>query len=296
MRRALVLLIVLASAGFLSASSASCEVIDVSIKGMDDGVRSSRQQDYTEAVTNAMLEAIQRAGVEIESLTRVVDLYVRFQMVEQRAKGVLLPGFQVIDIGYTADGTYQVVLIGRVQVGEKKVATGRVAIVFELEGGYYAQWASGGVEINHPWWCFRDGGMALRLIRVNGRSIEDLPHRILRHKWRAKYSGEGVAKTVESVLFFVITLPEGSHQIEFPWELNDQRQLVRRSDDVSEFLRREASPQTTQTLVRTARQRRARVAAGADVVVFALCSAADFVLGELSEKVEAALKRGDWPD
>jgi hypothetical protein len=36
-------------------------------------------------------------------------------MVESKAAALLLPGFQVIDMGYQQDGTYQVVLSGRVQ-------------------------------------------------------------------------------------------------------------------------------------------------------------------------------------
>ena len=35
-----------------------------------------------------------------------------------RAAAVLLPGFQVIDMGYQKDGTYQVVLSGKVQTGQ----------------------------------------------------------------------------------------------------------------------------------------------------------------------------------
>ena len=98
---------------------ASAEVIDVEIKGVDDGVRTTRQQDYIEALVNAKLQAIELAGVEIESITRVVDLQVQFQLVEQRSNGVLLPGFRVIDIGYVADGTYQIVLIGKVRGGSE---------------------------------------------------------------------------------------------------------------------------------------------------------------------------------
>ncbi len=97
------------------------DVIDVVIKGVDDGVRTSRQQDYNEALFNAKLQAIERAGVEIKSITEVVNLQVRFQMVEAKANAVLMPGFQVIDVGYTADGTYQVVLVGKVRVGIKDV-------------------------------------------------------------------------------------------------------------------------------------------------------------------------------
>jgi hypothetical protein len=97
---------------------ANSEEIDVLIKGRDDGVKTSKQQDYKEAVMNAKLEAIERAGVEISSITRVVNFQTKFDMVESKAKAVLLPGFQVMDLGYQTDGTYLVVLSGKIQVGE----------------------------------------------------------------------------------------------------------------------------------------------------------------------------------
>jgi hypothetical protein len=40
--------------------------------------------------------------------------------IESHAKAVLLPGFQIMDIGYMQDGTYQVVLTGQVQVQPKQ--------------------------------------------------------------------------------------------------------------------------------------------------------------------------------
>lgn len=104
--------------------SASDE-IDVLIKGVDDGVKTSKQQDYKEAVMNAKLEAIERAGVEIASITRVVNFQTKFDMVESKAHAVLLPGFQIMDLGYQADGTYLVVLSGKIQVGETKKEKGK---------------------------------------------------------------------------------------------------------------------------------------------------------------------------
>ncbi|MBW7996815.1 MAG: hypothetical protein FVQ81_09675 [Candidatus Glassbacteria bacterium] len=96
---------------------ASAETIDVTIKGVDDGVRTSKQQDYKEALLHAKLQAIERAGVAIESITRIVNFQMKLKQVETKAKAVLLPGFQVIDIGYTEDGSYQVVLSGKLRVG-----------------------------------------------------------------------------------------------------------------------------------------------------------------------------------
>ena len=86
--------------------------IDVLIKGVDDGVKTNQQQDYREAMMNAKLQVIEGAGVEMVSLTKVVNFKVKYDMVESRAKAVLEPGFQIMDIGYLEDGSYQVVLSG----------------------------------------------------------------------------------------------------------------------------------------------------------------------------------------
>jgi len=94
------------------------DTIDVLIKGVDDGVKTNKQQDYKEAVMNAKLQAIERAGVEIESITKVVNFQMRFKAVESKATAVLLPGFQIMDVGYLTDGTYQIVLSGRIKTGK----------------------------------------------------------------------------------------------------------------------------------------------------------------------------------
>jgi len=102
------------------STPALSKTIDVLIKGVDDGIKTSKQQDYKEAVMNAKLQAIERAGVEIESITRVVNFKLKYKMVESKAKAVLLPGFQIIDVGYLKDGTYQVVLAGKLRAGESE--------------------------------------------------------------------------------------------------------------------------------------------------------------------------------
>ena len=91
------------------------ETIDVHIKGVDDGVKTTKQRDYKEAVLFAKREAIERAGVKIKSMTTVKDLVVNSDYIESKAEAVLLPGYNILDMGYSADGTYQVVLIGKVK-------------------------------------------------------------------------------------------------------------------------------------------------------------------------------------
>ncbi len=91
------------------------ETIDVQIKGVDDGAKTTKQRDYKEAVLFAKREAIERAGVKIKSMTTVKDLVVNSDYIESKAEAVLLPGYNILDMGYSVDGTYQIVLVGKVK-------------------------------------------------------------------------------------------------------------------------------------------------------------------------------------
>jgi len=104
----------------LLSTTALCETIDVTIKGLDDGKKTSRQQDYKEAVLDAKRQAIEQAGVTVESKSTVRNAVLQEDFIESNAKAVLLPGFQIMDIGYMQDGTYQIVLTGKVQVQPKQ--------------------------------------------------------------------------------------------------------------------------------------------------------------------------------
>ncbi|MBC8462298.1 MAG: hypothetical protein H8D67_30380 [Deltaproteobacteria bacterium] len=97
------------------------ETIEVNIKGVDDGVKSSVQRDYREAILFAKREAIERAGVKIKSRTMIKDFTLYEDYIESQAEAVLLPGYQIVDIGYTANGTYQIVLIGKVTVEDSTI-------------------------------------------------------------------------------------------------------------------------------------------------------------------------------
>ena len=90
-------------------------LVDVLIEGYDDGVKSSLRNDREEALIDAKRQAIERAGVRMTSTTTMEDFVVKKDWVESRAKAVLLPGFQIIDKGYQADGSYLVILSGRIR-------------------------------------------------------------------------------------------------------------------------------------------------------------------------------------
>lgn len=115
MTRILVFLIVLVVPAISNA-----DTIDVQIKGIDDGIKTSKQQDYKEAVLFAKREAIERAGVKVKSMTTVKDMMLESDYIETQAEAVLMPGYNIIDMGYAADGTYQIVLIGQVYSRKRK--------------------------------------------------------------------------------------------------------------------------------------------------------------------------------
>lgn len=104
----------------LTPSFAFTETIDVKIKGVDDGVKTTKQQDYKEAVLFAKREAVERAGIKIKTLTTAKDFVVHSDYIESKAEAVLMPGYEVVDIGYTEDGSYQIVLIGKISIRELK--------------------------------------------------------------------------------------------------------------------------------------------------------------------------------
>jgi tetratricopeptide (TPR) repeat protein len=92
------------------------DILDITVKGISDASEDGAQKDRNEAILDAKRQACEKAGLKLQSTTRSENFQVVFDYVEAEAEAVLLPGFQVIDIGYVQDGTYQVVLNGKVKV------------------------------------------------------------------------------------------------------------------------------------------------------------------------------------
>jgi hypothetical protein len=90
-------------------------LIDVLVEGIDDGVKTSKRQDRDEALIDAKRQAIERAGVDVSAITIVEDFKLKKDWIESKAKAILIPGFQIIDKGYQNDGTYLVILSGKVK-------------------------------------------------------------------------------------------------------------------------------------------------------------------------------------
>lgn len=96
--------------------TAQSENIKVNIKGYSDGENSGIQKDRKEAILDAKRQAIERAGVNIESTTTVKNFVTFEDFIESKSKGIILPGYEIVEIGYNADNTvYEVALVGEIQ-------------------------------------------------------------------------------------------------------------------------------------------------------------------------------------
>ena len=104
----------------LSFTSFSQEIIDISVKGISDNKNEGAQKDRKEAIMDAKRQACEKAGLQIKSKTTVENFQTVFDQIESESEAILLPGFQIIDIGYVADGTYQVVLTGKIKMVEEE--------------------------------------------------------------------------------------------------------------------------------------------------------------------------------
>ena len=111
MYRLIILLIVVA---VISADAQ--DILDIAVRGVSDAKNDGQQKDRLEAIMDAKRQACEKAGLRIQSNTTVENFQTTYDLVESQSEAVLLPGFQVIDNGYAADGTYSVVLVGKVKV------------------------------------------------------------------------------------------------------------------------------------------------------------------------------------
>jgi hypothetical protein len=95
-------------------------IIDIQIKGIDDGIKTTKQQDYKKSVLFAKRQAIERAGVKISSKSTVKNLILEEDYIESKSEALLLPGYQIIDVGYDENGNYVTILIGKIQTQQKQ--------------------------------------------------------------------------------------------------------------------------------------------------------------------------------
>jgi len=133
--KSLILIILILVVNNISISSIAQNTIDISVKGISDSQNDGAQQDRLEAILDAKIQACEKAGLSIQATSIRENFQITYDFVETQAETVLLPGFQIIDIGYVQDGTYQVVLVGKIQAtnSEEKYS---YLIVFDLYGSY----------------------------------------------------------------------------------------------------------------------------------------------------------------
>ncbi len=104
----------------LSVALNAQSIIDISVKGISDAKNDGAQKDRKEAILDAKKQACDKAGLTLSSKTIVENFKIAYDYVESKAESVLLPGFQIVDVGYTVDGTYQVVLSGKIKTIEEE--------------------------------------------------------------------------------------------------------------------------------------------------------------------------------
>lgn len=135
---------------FMTLPVTAQDVIDVTVQGISDGVRNSKQRDRDEAIMDAKLKAIEKAGVSIEAVTTVENFVLKKDWIESRAKGVLLPGFQIVDVGYGADGLFHVVLVGKIAIAAQGGGADVTEWMVLIEGGTFMMGSNDGDHNEKP--------------------------------------------------------------------------------------------------------------------------------------------------
>ncbi len=108
----------------------SQEILDISIHGISDGIINSKQRDRDEAILDAKIKAIERSGLTIQTHTVIEDFKLKKDFIESKAKAYLMPGYNILDIGYGEDKLYHVVLVGKlikIDINEQKDTSSHLA-------------------------------------------------------------------------------------------------------------------------------------------------------------------------
>jgi hypothetical protein len=98
--------------GTLVVANAYGDELAVQVKGRDDGTKSTRINDYNEAVLSAQIQVLERAGVIAEGMTHTQQITP--ETIASQAEAVLTSGYKILDMGYQNDGAYLVILSGKI--------------------------------------------------------------------------------------------------------------------------------------------------------------------------------------
>jgi hypothetical protein len=169
----IIYLLLLSFSSLLSAQ----DVIDVAVKGISDDSRDGAQKDRQEAIMDAKRQACEKAGVRIEAKTTVENFQTVYDLVESQAAAVLLPGFQVIDNGYGEDGTYTVVLVGKIRtnISESKSSAEFTLIIWIADTPDQAQEWDYYIDELYEWL-----GMVKGKITVGGKTLDSFEDNLLK--------------------------------------------------------------------------------------------------------------------
>jgi len=100
--------------------------VPVVVKGISNEQFDGLQKDREEAIVEAKRQACEKAGLNLSSVTRVENFEIKQDLIETKANAVLLPGFEIVDIGYLQSGQYVVVLAGEVVSAKEKSAKAKL--------------------------------------------------------------------------------------------------------------------------------------------------------------------------
>ncbi|MBW2991761.1 tetratricopeptide repeat protein [Candidatus Woesearchaeota archaeon] len=104
------------------AGSDGSDIIEVRVDGYSFGQKGP--SNLEEATVDAYRKAIEKGtGMSIASFTTVENFMLKKDQITSKAKGLLVPGFEVVEIGYGPEdsnqiwnnGVYKVTLIGKVK-------------------------------------------------------------------------------------------------------------------------------------------------------------------------------------
>jgi len=85
-----------------------------SIKGWDDGVKTDLATDRNEALENAKLQALEKAGYNTSYITGVDNVETKQRLLEKKSSQILVSGYKINDKGYQKNGSYLVTFVGKV--------------------------------------------------------------------------------------------------------------------------------------------------------------------------------------
>ena len=87
--------------------------VSIHEKATNDGDKSDMASDRNEAIMNAKLLAIAKAGYNTADIMNEKDIQQRYAMIEDKSSKILVPGYKIDDKGYQKDGRYMVKLSGK---------------------------------------------------------------------------------------------------------------------------------------------------------------------------------------